>query len=48
MLLRMYERWCEANNYTYEIIDALDGEEAGLKKVSLLIKGLICLWLFKM
>ena len=40
MLLRMYERWCESNNYTYEIIDSLDGEEAGLKKVSLLIKGL--------
>ncbi len=40
MLLRMYERWCERNNYKYEIIDELPGEEAGLKKVSLLIKGL--------
>ena len=40
MLLRMYERWCERNNYKYEIIDELPGEEAGIKKVSLLIKGL--------
>ena len=40
MLLRMYERWCERNNYKYEIIDELPGEEAGIKKVSLLVKGL--------
>ena len=40
MLLRMYERWCERHNYKYEIIDELPGEEAGIKKVSLLIKGL--------
>ena len=40
MLLRMYERWCERNNFKYEIIDSLDGEEVGLKKVSLLVKGL--------
>ena len=40
MLLRMYERWCERNNYKYEIIDELPGEEAGIKKISLLVKGL--------
>lgn len=40
MLLRMYERWCERNNYKYEVIDELPGEEAGIKKISLLIKGL--------
>ena len=40
MLLRMYERWCERHNYKYEIIDELPGEEAGIKKVSLLIEGL--------
>ena len=39
MLFRMYMRWCEKNNYKYEIIDSLDGEEAGLKNVQLLIKG---------
>jgi len=40
MLLRMYERWCERNNYKYEIIDQLDGEEAGIKRVTVLVKGL--------
>ena len=40
MLLRMYERWCERNNYKYEILDELPGEEAGIKKISLLVKGL--------
>ena len=39
MLLRMYERWCERNNYKYEIIDQLDGEEAGIKRVTVLVKG---------
>ena len=40
MLLRMYERWCERNSFKYEVIDELPGEEAGIKKISLLIKGL--------
>ena len=40
MLLRMYTRFCEKNNYTYEIIDEQKGDEAGLKSVTLLIKGL--------
>ena len=40
MLLRMYERWCERNNFKYEIIDQLDGEEAGIKRVTVLVKGL--------
>ena len=40
MLLRMYERWCERNNYKVEVLDQLEGEEAGLKKVTLLVKGL--------
>ena len=40
MLLRMYIRWCERNGFKYEILDELDGEEAGLKKVSVLVKGL--------
>ena len=40
MLLRMYLRWCEKNGYSYEILDKLDGEEAGVKKVVVLIKGL--------
>lgn len=40
MLLRMYERWCERNNYKVEVLDELEGEEAGLKKVTILVKGL--------
>ena len=36
----MYERWCERNNYKVEVLDQLEGEEAGLKKVTLLVKGL--------
>ena len=40
MLLRMYERYCERHNFKYEIIDKLEGEEAGYKKISLLISGL--------
>src|SRR5574344_320405 len=40
MLLRMYTRWCEKHNYKYEIINYEDGEEAGLKSVSVLIHGI--------
>ena len=36
MLFRMYTRWCERHGFKYEIIDELAGEEAGLKKVSML------------
>ena len=40
MLLRMYLRWCDKNNFKYEILDTLPGEEAGIKKVIVLVKGL--------
>lgn len=40
MLLRMYERFCEKNNYQYEIISSEPGEEAGLKEATILIKGM--------
>lgn len=39
MLLRMYERFCEKNNYKYEIIDYQKGDEAGVKSVTLKISG---------
>ncbi len=39
ILLRMYERFCEKNNFSYEIIDEQKGEEAGIKSAVLLIKG---------
>ncbi len=39
MLYRMYSRWCEKNNYKITLLDYQDGEEAGVKNVSILIKG---------
>lgn len=33
MLLRMYERYCEKNNYKYEILSLEKGTEAGIKDV---------------
>ena len=39
MLLRMYERFCEKYNYTYEVIYEGAGEEAGIKSATILIKG---------
>ena len=39
MLLRMYTRWCEKNNFKYELIDKEPGEEVGLKSVSINVKG---------
>lgn len=38
-LLRMYQRWAEQKNYTVEILNYLPGDEAGVKSVTLLIKG---------
>lgn len=39
ILCRMYSRWAEDNNYEVEILDYLAGDEAGIKSVTLLIKG---------
>jgi peptide chain release factor 2 len=39
MLLRMYIRWCEQQGYAVEEIDMVDGEEAGIRSVTLLVKG---------
>ena len=39
MLYRMYTRFLESNEYTYEVIDYENGEEAGLKTVTILVKG---------
>lgn len=39
MLLRMYTRWCEKNNFSYEIVDYISGDEAGIKTASLAISG---------
>jgi peptide chain release factor 2 len=39
MLSRMYPRWAESRGWEVEVTDALPGEGAGLKSITLLIKG---------
>jgi peptide chain release factor 2 len=39
MLARMYFRWAEKRNYKTEITDKTDGEEAGVKSITLYVKG---------
>lgn len=38
MLYRMYTRWCENNNYSYELIDLLEAE-GGIKSVTIQVSG---------
>lgn len=40
MLYRMYDRWCLKHQYKIEVIDREDGEEAGIKSITMLIKGI--------
>ena len=39
MLLRMYLRWAEAQGYQTQLLDSLDGEEAGLKRAMVSVSG---------
>ena len=39
MLLRMYTRWAERKGYKVELIERHDGEEAGIKSATILVKG---------
>lgn len=39
MLFRMYTRYIEQKGFTYEVIDYQSGDEAGIKSVTLLVKG---------
>ncbi len=39
MLERMYLRWCERRGYATEILDQTEGEEAGIKSVSIAVTG---------
>ncbi|MFN0103691.1 MAG: peptide chain release factor 2 [Bryobacteraceae bacterium] len=39
ILLRMFLRWCERNNYQAEITDRLEGEGAGIKSATIEING---------
>jgi peptide chain release factor 2 len=40
MLLRMYLRWAERHNFAVEMLDKLDGDEAGIKSATLKFAGL--------
>ena len=35
MLYRMYIRWCEKNEYSYNVLNFQDGDEAGIKDVTI-------------
>ena len=39
MLLRMYEMFCDKNNYKYEVLDLQKNDEAGINSVTLKIDG---------
>ena len=39
MLYRMYTKWCAKSNFEIEVLDMQEGEEAGIKSVSFLVKG---------
>jgi peptide chain release factor 2 len=39
MLMRMYTRWAERRKFKVDVMDVADGEEAGIKGATLLIKG---------
>jgi peptide chain release factor 2 len=39
MLLRMYTRWCDKHSFEVQTIDLVPGEEAGIKGVTLMVKG---------
>lgn len=39
MLLRMYSRWAEKSGYDCELLEVLPGEEAGIRRVTVNIKG---------
>jgi peptide chain release factor 2 len=39
MLLRMYLRWCEARGFETDVLDSMMGDEAGIKSVTVEIRG---------
>ncbi|HOK40266.1 MAG TPA: peptide chain release factor 2 [bacterium] len=39
MLFRMYKRWCERNKFNIDILDYQAGDEAGIKNITILVKG---------
>ena len=39
MLFRMYQRWCESRGWEVDVSDALPGDVAGIKSVTMLVTG---------
>ncbi|MCR4902429.1 MAG: peptide chain release factor 2, partial [Butyrivibrio sp.] len=39
MLYRMYTRWAERKGFTVEVLDTLDGDEAGIKSITFQVNG---------
>lgn len=39
MLVRMYSRWAENKGFQFSTVDILDGDEAGIKSITFIIKG---------
>lgn len=39
MLYRMYTRWAERHGFTVDVLDFLDGDEAGIKSVTIQVNG---------
>lgn len=39
MLFRMYKRWAEDKGFAVEVLDSLDGDEAGIKSVTFEVRG---------
>ncbi len=39
MLYRMYNRWAERHNFKVQVLDYLDGIEAGIKSASIMVEG---------
>ena len=39
MLVRMYQRWCENNNYKVTVTNWQDGDDAGIKTVTMQVEG---------
>ncbi|MBV8588122.1 MAG: peptide chain release factor 2 [Verrucomicrobia bacterium] len=39
MLLRMYQRWIERNEFKSQIVDIQEGDEAGIKSATILVTG---------
>jgi peptide chain release factor 2 len=39
ILVRMYSRWAEDKGFSVDVVDSLDGDEAGIKSITMIIKG---------